>query len=555
MRFEQSTALNVSSLLAAGVAEVVRNINDPHYFIKKSLQHFGRDLDYFKKFVSDANTYLEVSLRAHRLNPHSSARIPALTHRIWTTSRESPTAPPADYLDTYFATIRALPDETVHYFWTNAPEVRDAVLAKAIACQCRLPAIMDTALFEADPLYDTIFRLIAARKFVLAADILKILILHRYGGIYCDMGISFDTTLFNLIRLSDYALVVTDAAFFQTSFIATAPQSDIFGIFLAVLNTPHAINASLALMGDHAGALDEVHLFSGLGLTACFLLFPPVSARVLIVPPQSQHFSWRSMQSWYGAAAKNGNVLISESRATILNAQEFARADALTERLIKPFGQATVLQQQLRLLIVGIAFFERFVTLFCDLLYFYGTDRAQSWHNYGYIYNHLFSRNRRNVDTILEIYAPPRGAEGVADADAFLRPLRAWQEIFPAARIIGANPTPHDSAGDIHLINLEQDNPASRYALAVQISETPPDLIFDDGMHDFELSRQLLDSLFPWLAPNGFYIIEDVAVSELERWHIYLSGHGYDGVICNIPHSTNTHDNCLIIIHAKRQAS
>ena len=77
----------------------------------------------------------------------------------------------------------------------------------------------------------------------------------------------------SLVRTAEYGLIVSDGGFFQTSFVASPPGSDLVSIFLAVLNNPHALSAEYARLGYAVWALDEVHIYAGLGFTACVLLF------------------------------------------------------------------------------------------------------------------------------------------------------------------------------------------------------------------------------------------------------------------------------------------
>jgi hypothetical protein len=84
----------------------------------------------------------------------------------------------------------------------------------------------------------------------------------------------FDTVTLELACACDYALAGSEADFFQASFFAAVPQSDLTGIFLAVFDKPHALSSAYALLGEEAiSAMDELHIYGALGFTACALLF------------------------------------------------------------------------------------------------------------------------------------------------------------------------------------------------------------------------------------------------------------------------------------------
>jgi len=560
MRLGLKAALTVNNEFQESVARVVEAIKAPHHFIDQFLRHIGVDISVFRRFILDAQRNFEASLRSSLNNPVTPCAIEPITHRIWLTSLTDPTLPPDDYLGAYFRATQSLPDNVTHYFWTNSTVVRDNLIAKAQALGCHRIAVMDINLFNGDPVFETVQLLITARKFVLAADMIKILVLYRFGGIYSDLGIIYDNVMYDLIRLSDYALIVTDTAFFQTSFIACAARSDLISSFLAVLNRPHAFDRAFALMGDAAGALDEVHIFAGLGFTACALLFLSSNARILVVPPQSNHMTWRSMQSWYGTSGKNGNALIEESKATILNADHFKSADILAAQTIKQFGNAKWLCERLRILVVAQDFFMREPTKFCEVFYYHGTDKAQAWHNYGYIYNFILGRLAGVTNNLLEVGMSFVDLDATSQASAIRLPgssLRAWKELMPYAKLIGTSDDPTYLLRDerIETYYVDQAMPETVSALANSMAGRKIQIVIDDGLHRFEICRNLLETMFPLVAADGLYVVEDVPVSDIAEWEAYLIQRQYDGAILRLPHPTNMHDNCLIIIQAKRQAS
>jgi hypothetical protein len=509
--------------------------------------------DTFAAFVRSQQVRFEESLLETRRNPLSRAVIPALTHRIWLTSPEHPCQPPADFLAGYCSAIRGLPAEAVHFFWTNSAAVAEAVRQQAAASGCPNVCLMDPAMLGATPIMARIGRLIEASKFVLAADALKIVVLERFGGIYSDLGIVYDRQVFELVLLADYAFIVSNALFFQTSFFACPPAADLARLFLAVMNVPGALDPSYALSGPAATALDEVHMFAGLALTACAMLFMPPAARALMVPAQTPHLVWASHASWYGSEPKFGNVLISQTPPTLIDSAEFRAADELFAVSARFYGHNPLLHAQLRVLVPLHSYFADHATPMCQNFLFHGSDKALGWHNYGYVYNFLLGRMNGRIKNILEIgigtnnldMPSTMGATGVPGAS-----LRAWRENFSLAQIVGADVDDRIlfQEGAIETFWVDQTHPEAIAQLFANIGPRRFDLIVDDGLHTFEANRTLMDGAYRHLVADGLYIIEDVADHTIEAWDRYLVDSGLEGVLLHLPHPTNHSDNRLILI-------
>src|ERR1019366_8635508 len=174
------------------------------------------------------------------------------------------------------------------------------------------------------PIENTMRRLIDARKLVLAADVLKFVILHRYGGIYSDLGICFDESILEIASAADFTFILASNMFFQTSWISLARGSLLSSVFLGILNNPEAFSMEYALDEPRTvSAGTEVHTFCGLGYTTCALLFMPRAATCFAFPPHSRHLTWRSQQSWYGNAPKYGNALIGDTIPTIIQRERY----------------------------------------------------------------------------------------------------------------------------------------------------------------------------------------------------------------------------------------
>jgi hypothetical protein len=525
----------------------------PQPFLKSFYHVIEAPADSFVTFVNERRASFEASIMESRNSPHSRAEIPALTHRIWLTSADESRHPPTEYLTNYFKAARELPLEAIHLFWTNSTAVASAVRESAVAAGCPNVSVMDIALFGALPVLDRVKKLIADRKFVLAADMLKFVVLERYGGIYSDLGMVYNREIFELVLLSDYAFIVSNATFFQTSFVACAPHSELASIFLAIMHVPSAFDPKYALMGDVPTALDEVHIFAGLGFTACTILFLPLAARALMLPAQSPQLMWASQESWYGTQPKHGNALIQQTLPSLTSVDEFDATNHLIGRSIKFFGPNAFLAAQMRILVALHAYFAAHPTRMCSNFFYQGSDKALHWHNYGFIYQYLLGRKLGFIRSILEIgigtdkldVPSTMGKTGVPGAS-----LRAWKESFPQAGIVGADV-------DIRILFQEpaietywvdQTRPEAVRQLFKNIGPRSFDVIIDDGLHTFEANRTLMDGAYPNVASDGIYIIEDVSVGDMPAWEAYLSSIALQTALIRLPHPTNESDNCLIII-------
>lgn len=142
-----------------------------------------------------------------------------------------------------------------------------------------------------------------------------------------------------------------------------------------------------------------------------------------------------------------------------------------------------------------------------------GTDK-QSNHNYGDAYAALIEATfsdqhvrrelghagsckhaREEVRLVMEV--------GVADGAC----LRAWQEVFPNAKIVGMDIHPSAQAtGDIefHLGDVGNKRCCDRAAAARQF-----DLIVEDATHHLVDTMRGLLYLWPYVRPGGLYVVEE----------------------------------------------
>ena len=142
-----------------------------------------------------------------------------------------------------------------------------------------------------------------------------------------------------------------------------------------------------------------------------------------------------------------------------------------------------------------------------------GTDKGTvvgDWgaaHNYTEVYEQLLLDRRERPLNVLEI-GVWRGAS-----------LRMWERFLPNAKIVGVDILPDTlkqaSARSKVMIGDAAD-PAFLRRVATTAFDGPIDFIVDDGSHALDHQIVALRTLFPFLAENGLYVVEDTAVSRFD---------------------------------------
>jgi hypothetical protein len=126
-------------------------------------------------------------------------------------------------------------------------------------------------------------------------------------------------------------------------------------------------------------------------------------------------------------------------------------------------------------------------------------EGTHKWHHYFDIYAAFLDRYRGRSPTLIEIGVQRGGS------------LAIWREWFgPGARIVGldVDPACADRApeGTRVMIGDQSDRAFLRRVLA----ETgTPDIVIDDGGHTANQQITAFEELYPRVAPDGLYIVED----------------------------------------------
>lgn len=557
MLIKRSKVHDIARELAEGTERTLDTTGENvHDFVRQFLERISWSVDDLRSFYKEKNRLFLDSIMHSLHSPHHNQRIPHIVHKIWITSESAPVCPDDDLISRLFKSVESAPSDWKFIFWTNSNHVASAVLQKKIQSNARAILILNLNDINLGVLKDNISTLIRDNKYVLAADLLKIAILHEFGGIYADLGVHLANDLLNIFGICDYVFMLGQAGFLQTSMLAMPPQSQLALMFLGILSNPEVLAISPSQQSAFR-ALDEVRMFAGPGFTACTLMFCPDAARVFIIPPQSNHHKWSSLKSWYGNEGKFGNVLISTSTPSILSDDRAYFYESIADQSTWFHNCSEFFVEKIRLLLKMHGYFDGHATLLCSIFFYCGSDKAMAWHNYGYIYNYILECFVGKESRFLEVgigtnfidVPSSMKASGIPGAS-----LRAWREFFINASIHGADVDRRIlfQEKDISTFFVDQLDLGTIDKLFSEIREENFDIIIDDGLHTMQANLNLLSKGINMLRNDGIYIVEDVAHSCVDAWREFIENSTYSGAILQLPHSKNKNDNCLVIISRHR---
>lgn len=130
----------------------------------------------------------------------------------------------------------------------------------------------------------------------------------------------------------------------------------------------------------------------------------------------------------------------------------------------------------------------------------YGNHTTEICHNYTPIYYELFAGEEELVRRVLEI--------GVNQGCS----QRMWAEHYPNAEVIGLDIDINFLFNEdrIRCFEADQSSPESLLAAMEKAGPGKFDLIVDDGSHDTHHQLISMQTLLPFLADTGYYVIEDL---------------------------------------------
>lgn len=142
-----------------------------------------------------------------------------------------------------------------------------------------------------------------------------------------------------------------------------------------------------------------------------------------------------------------------------------------------------------------------------DLALEAGTDK-QGVHFYADAYERHFAPYRDRAMSVLEI-----GIGGYADPDRGGESLRMWKAFFPRALIVGLDLHPKHGLDEDRIVTVQGDQSDPALLAEVVRRYGPFTIVVDDGSHICAHVIASFTHLFPTLAGDGVYAIEDLQTS------------------------------------------
>lgn len=137
----------------------------------------------------------------------------------------------------------------------------------------------------------------------------------------------------------------------------------------------------------------------------------------------------------------------------------------------------------------------------------YGSDK---WDDHWYCqhYEHHFAPLRKKRITLLEI-----GIGGYADPKSGGRSLRMWRKYFPHGMVYGIDIVDKSPHNECRIHTFQGDQTDEQFLRQVIAQTGKPDIIIDDGSHMNAHVIKTFQFLFPLLAEEGIYVVEDTQTS------------------------------------------
>lgn len=542
---------HLAQSLANETRSYISGLGAPHPFIARLLNSLGMQSSEFLNLVIQMQEQFVAACSSD--SPVSrcggGSRIEKNCHKIWLTSIEEPHLPPDDLLNSYFSMCKRHPPDWTHLFWTNNAHVLRHVSARAKEEFAKV-LVLSIEGVPIGSIEATLNRLIADRKYVLAADVLKFVILNRFGGIYSDLGVFFDEAILQIASAADFTFLLASNMFFQTSWVSLAKGSLLSSLFLGVMSNPEVFSSDYALDDSKTvNAGTEVHTFAGLGYTTCALLFLPRTAVCFTFPENLPQLRWKGQQSWYGDVPKFGNALINHSVPSVFDQSKYEMYASRARDRLRTINASGRLAEMARIVVNLFEYYQSNPTPLCELMSYNGSDKIGGWHNYSYAFHILTAMFAGGGCAILEVgdASSLRGRSGAGGEEFELGgSIRAWQE-YCGAEAFGAE-IDRSNAENFSIDYPVIVNSVEEITLRQVLERRLYDVIIDNGVHRFDASVCLLENAYGRLVPSGIYIIEAVPLGDVGRWENYLGSGNKKALVMSFPNTINEGDNCLIAI-------
>jgi hypothetical protein len=189
-------------------------------------------------------------------------------------------------------------------------------------------------------------------------------------------------------------------------------------------------------------------------------------------------------------------------------------------------------------------------------------QRSKKTHSYVHVYEALLGPLRADVRSVVEIGIGYPAGTFEADRKLAGGSLRVWRDYFPNANIYGGdiNSSALFSDERIWTHQVDQLDAVSVGSFLEELPEGPIDVVIDDGLHEFEANRILLETVLPRLSEKSVYFIEDCQPVTRELFRDYFADREADGELRVDYYSGlrfdryRTKDDTLIVIR-KRNAT
>jgi len=205
-------------------------------------------------------------------------------------------------------------------------------------------------------------------------------------------------------------------------------------------------------------------------------------------------------------------------------------------------------------------------TRMCRVMTKYGSDKGRL-NYYTPVYSALFKDRSNEPVRIFELGLGTNNTELPSNMGPYGAPgasLRGWRELFPNARVYGADVD--------RSILFEEDRIKTFYCNQLDQSSIRDlwsnpglnegaDILIEDGLHTFEGNISFLEGSLRHLRPGGIYVTEDIMLNDVEAWYdrlesVYAKQNPtYEFAFAVIARDGSGGSNNLLVIRRKPEGS
>lgn len=194
-------------------------------------------------------------------------------------------------------------------------------------------------------------------------------------------------------------------------------------------------------------------------------------------------------------------------------------------------------------------------TNLCRSMARHGSDKAIGWHTYTPFYQALLIEKSASFDAVFELGLGTNNVDTPSNMGVHGRPgasLRGWRDFFPNAMIYGADVDQRILFSESRITTYFVDQcRAETFDLLWKNFPKPGfDLFIDDGLHTFDAAVLTIENSIAMVRPGGFYVIEDVLRTDLDKYLQMVADRGLSAIAIDIGHTSNRFDNCLVVAAA-----